>query len=343
MPNLLRLATLQGPTDANLADWLDASGDAESSLSRDGGFVDATVDVQPSSCALPHEAGPPADASCRLGILLDQSASMNAIRSGSGRTRCEDATLYAATVINFFRCGHTADATGTCRNGTTANLAVDFSMRDASPEASDYDSVYNNPSFECDNASAKFVNVWRFNGATGLRNVTLGITSDPQGWVNLSDNSNADTVLERLRGLATTCAGDTPLADALCGVRDFSPACFSPSLGPSAKLVLLTDGNENASTGQCSGPDDSTGGPLFDPLDSWQANTYTWLGGCPQDGWDIDTALFLPSNGASTVDLEGQSTPPSKGIHFFLALDTRTYGNLTQLTDDAPLSPLISH
>jgi len=324
---------------------VEASGEDDGASPSDTGSVDVTVDARPASCDGRHDAGPPADASCRLGILLDQSASMNQIRSGTGRARCEDATRYAATVFNFFRCGQEADATGTCPNGTTADPALDFSMTDASWRGSGFDFVYSNPHFECENASAKQVNVWTFNGASTLQSATLGITTDPQGWVSLADNCYADIALQTIRALAATCANDTPLADALCAVNNLSSTCIAPTPNQSeqsAKLVLLTDGNENASAGACSGPDDSTGSFPFD-RGSWQEKTFERLGGCPVDGWSIDTVLFLPSNGASTIDPEtGQTTFPAKSVAFFQELDTITFGNFTTLTDDAPLSPLIS-
>ncbi|MEX1367528.1 MAG: hypothetical protein AB1Z98_30650 [Nannocystaceae bacterium] len=104
--------------------------------------------------------------------------------------------------------------------------------------------------------------------------------------------TDAESAIESLAGFS--CAGSTPLADAMCkGLNgDGETFTIDPMLD---QLFILTDGFENNSDGPCSGPSGSTETP-----GTWQYNviaqmaatgirvsTRYWL--YPELAWDVST------------------------------------------------------
>jgi len=269
---------------------------------------------------------------CDLAFVMDHSGSMGDTIRGSGRSRCADASCYAATAFNYYRCGASF-----CKV-TTAATPVDYFIDGST---SNFDFVYNNPANGCSAISGKRVNVYSFNGTTGFHSVTLGIGSDPQGWVSLADNTAADAVLAKIASLATGCEDTSPLADALCSMPPLGDSTI-----PMKKMKIVTDGGENASTGACSGPEDPTGTFPFSSS-SWENKVYVNLAS-PAAKWNIDTTLFVPPTSsvatAVALDLEmanGALTASSPTVesNFFTQLDTVTYGTTTIVADNASIAP----
>ncbi|RJS17022.1 hypothetical protein DRW03_28555 [Corallococcus sp. H22C18031201] len=83
--------------------------------------------------------------------------------------------------------------------------------------------------------------------------------------VGFVDKATAKAALEALGD--ETCSGLTPLADAMCFAIDY---VSSQDAGNSTTMYIATDGEENASTGVCSG---TWGDPVTDPA-SWQYKVY---------------------------------------------------------------------
>jgi len=266
------------------------------------------------------------------------------IRS-SGRSRCADASCYASTAFNYYRCGAASCTV------TTAATPVDYF---ANGTTNTNDLAYNILGDNCSTISGKRVNVFTFNGTTGFHSVTLGIGTDPEGWVSLSDNAAADAVLAKIGSLATGCEDTSPLADALCAMPPLGDTTI-----PMKKMKILTDGGENASTGACSGPEDPTGSYPFS-ASSWEGKVYQSLA-APTAKWCIDTTLFVPATTSGTGDGGSLVTTLSAGhsivvdsekavamlsanyptveINFFTQLDSVTYGNTTVVTDNSSIAP----
>lgn len=243
-------------------------------------------------CVLAMSAWARPSSACDLAIVMDHSGSMGDTIRASGRSRCADASCYAATAFNYYRCGASS-----CKS-TTAATPVNYFIDGTT---SNFDVAYSNPANACSSISGKRVNVYTFNGTTGFQSVTVGIGSDPQGWVSLADNTAADAVLAKIASLATGCEDTSPLADALCSMPPLGDSTI-----PMKKMKILTDGGENASTGACSGPEDPTGNPPYTGS-SWEDKVYVNLAS-PTAKWSIDTTLFIPSTSsvttAAVLDLE---------------------------------------
>jgi hypothetical protein len=282
-------------------------------------------------------AAPAPDHSCDLAIVLDTSGSMGTVRSGSGQTRCEDAVHYARAAINFFRCGREADASGTCAATTDDRPGALYI--DSDDASYDFDVVYDDRKNACTSASAKRVNVFAFDARSGIRSVTKGSVGDGDGWVLLANDCDAVKLLNALEVLLGSCGGHTPLADALCELATARPRVEKTH--GDGRLLLLTDGGENASVGRCAGADDSTAVPPYDP-GSWQDRVFGWLSP-PVSSWSIDTTLFEPPGGQDGADPEtGGSISSQKTQRFFTGLANATGGALTVVTDDQRLSKFVT-
>ena len=96
---------------------------------------------------------------CDLAIVLDHSGSMGDKVRSDGHTRCADAACYATTVFNYYRCG-----AATCQV-TTAATPVNILVDGTVPT---FDIVYNDPSNGCSSIAGKRVNVFAFNGLSGI-------------------------------------------------------------------------------------------------------------------------------------------------------------------------------
>src|ERR1700753_2796660 len=200
-------------------------------------------------------------ATCELAIVLDESGSMASVRPSTGHTRCQDSALYGALVFNYYRCG-----SSTCA-ATTAARPVDFFIDGSTFTA--FDVSYDHPANACSTIAAKRVNVYKFEAPGTFTSLTSAVVA-PDGWVDLSNNTNANTVLQIIQSQQAACNGaSTALADALCDI----PPILGSFTSPKKKLKFLTDGGENASGGPCMGPEDADGVPPFDAA-SWEGKTF---------------------------------------------------------------------
>lgn len=154
-----------------------------------------------------------------------------------------------------------------------------------------------------------FFNPARFNG-DGL--AIWGFTNNPYANDDVqptltgyySDAASAITAVNAL-----SCAGSTPLADALCkGVNgDGETFTISPMLD---MMFIVTDGLENNSNGACSGPSGSTTTP-----GTWQYNVLAEMlsTGIRVDTryWVNPTALAAPASIDSFAAAEDEPFDPS--------------------------------
>ncbi len=158
--------------------------------------------------------------------------------------------------------------------------------------------------------------VWTF-AANSVTNLT-------GGFVGESD------ALGALSGLSPTgCISLTPLADAMCeAVKDFPPG--DPA---DRTLALATDGVENNSSGQCSGPSSAKGPPPPGNYiaGSWQDLAYSHIVGNGVANVAYWGFALRPQGDASvdveTGQLRGTSVPDSV---FFQDLAESTGGTYTE-------------
>lgn len=170
------------------------------------------------------------------------------------------------------------------------------------------------------------VAVWSFAGAI--------VTKHTIGYV---DKATAVTAVTNLTDEG--CSGGTPLADAMCWAIDDLSA---KSPGESTNLYVATDGEENASTGACSGP---WGDPTATPS-SWQYKVYAKavasLVKTSTDYWTGSLVLnLLPSDpqGATTLSCTSMVTCEDK---LFSSLATVTGGEYRRAKDANTVYPCTS-
>jgi hypothetical protein len=133
------------------------------------------------------------------------------------------------------------------------------------------------------------------------------------------------------------CGGSTPLAESICSAIDQMVAVFPNHLPGQLSLVISTDGDENNSSGECSGGDSSTGPPPsgnYDP-DSWQQKVYAKLHtyGIPA------CTRYWSSFGRAEVDLEGRGLRGLRAVSdydFFQDLAESSGGEFVFMDDDVP-------
>lgn len=256
-------------------------------------------------------AGPKLTFACDLAIAIDKTASMNTIRPGTGNTRCKDSARYAEAVFNNYRCGQSS----ACSVTTSAARNIHIDQRiDAT------DPVFDDPANGCKTTSSKRVNVFTFNSLTpgSIVSATANLAPTPSndpGWVNLSNDADADAVHALLVNLQGDCTGLTPIADVLCGFQIPTPL-GDPSVARK-KVVLITDFSNEIDTSSrvCLGGDDTT--PPFDAT-SWEGMTLSVLTGTK---WCIDSEVLGPGFPV-----------------YFNALASMTGCHTAMVTDSAPIA-----
>lgn len=110
--------------------------------------------------------------------------------------------------------------------------------------------------------------VWSFAG-TAVANETGGFVGETAALAAVSALS------------PTGCAGNTPLADALCQASNTLVAAFPGSPAADRPIYVISDGGENSSSGPCAGPNSIAGPPPPGnyTAGSWQDNAYTTIVG----------------------------------------------------------------
>jgi hypothetical protein len=143
---------------------------------------------------------------------------------------------------------------------------------------------------------ARTISVWTFQGDTSTE-LTAGFVGE----------AAALAALDTLDGVA--CTGTSPLAEAICAAVDaFAPA----SAATDRVLAISTAGVEDASDGECAGPDSAAGPPPagnYDP-GSWQAAVYAKAQGEVLSlvrNWGIFDQVVPTGNGPFFEDVAGST------------------------------------
>ncbi len=167
--------------------------------------------------------------------------------------------------------------------------------------------------------------VWTFAGNT--------YTQLTAGFVDLLD---AQTALFSLDGVI--CTGATPLADTLCDAVDFFPGGLA--IGDKI-LSINSDGDENWSSGACSGPNSNTYPPPGGNYDtgSWQKKAWNKINGAAVAQIRHWGNFGIPlTEGGLRFDMEtGTTIGPVQGdIVFFQDIAGINGGNYVQEHDGPP-------
>jgi hypothetical protein len=143
---------------------------------------------------------------------------------------------------------------------------------------------------------ARTISVWTFQGDTSTE-LTAGFV----------DEAAALAALDTLDGVA--CTGTSPLAEAICAAADEFGAALPAT---DRVLAISTAGVEDASDGECAGPDSTTGPPPagnYDP-GSWQEAVYSKLQGEVVSlvrNWEIFDQIGPTGNGPFLEDIAGST------------------------------------
>jgi hypothetical protein len=158
--------------------------------------------------------------------------------------------------------------------------------------------------------------VFTFNGAgeAGVHDITGGFVAPVAAIAAIAALPDDD------------CAGNTPLADAICiGVEQLLECAGADYY----ELAISSDGLENSSDGVCDGPEDASGVPPYD-FGSWQAHAYQAIEGSGivvnVRHWDA----FNPSPVTGSND-------PEETAAFYMALTAVSGGLYTPIDDEDPL------
>jgi hypothetical protein len=166
--------------------------------------------------------------------------------------------------------------------------------------------------------------------------------SDPEGWIRVVDDCAATELLQTLDDRVGPCRAQTPLADSICALQTGRP---SPTMTEgSGKLMLLTDGGENASVGICSGPDGTRTDQYFFLYEgsSWESRTVGQLLRGSLPNWALSTTLFEPPGGTDGIDPEtGRTVALGPLVALFPVLKNITFGSFTAVPDDQPLNDFV--
>ncbi|MBJ6765265.1 VWA domain-containing protein [Myxococcaceae bacterium JPH2] len=143
------------------------------------------------------------------------------------------------------------------------------------------------------------------------------------------DKATAKAALDALGD--ETCSGGTPLADAMCFSIDYLAA---QDPGNSTSMYVATDGEENASTGVCSGP---SGDPVLN-TSSWPYKVYAKatasLVKMDTAYWTGSSVLnLLPSEGAPSATTTACTTAVLCEDKLFSSLATVTGGEYRRAND----------
>ncbi len=183
------------------------------------------------------------------------------------------------------------------------------------------------------------VAVFTFAGGQGLQLRTMGFVSPGQA-------------IAAINGLTVT-PFNTPLANSMCRSVDFLVADNDASFPH--KFAFFTDGGENSSTGECSGPYTRTDPPFNEPPyqgGSWHNQVYLKITNAPLNV-EVDTFFFTtvsfaavkPSKGIQEQGAlpraascsPGQACIQISDSQFFADLSRDTGGIFMEIQDDDPL------
>ncbi|WP_163869222.1 VWA domain-containing protein [Myxococcus eversor] len=174
--------------------------------------------------------------------------------------------------------------------------------------------------FDPNDLDRTHVAVWSFAGTVVTKHT-----------VNYVDYATAKAAIEALP--AEGCSGVTPLADAMCWAID---NLSTQDPGFTTNLYIATDGEENSSTGECSGPNGTVGN-----LASWHGKVYTKANASlvktSTSYWVSSTDLELwPGQFESLASAAATCTTAAPWIcddQLFSALATRSGGEYRRAND----------
>jgi hypothetical protein len=262
----------------------------------------------------------PAQAVCKLSIVLDTSDVMNNFRPTTGKTRCHDAQMLMLDAVVAYMFGSTVDL--------TTGLSVD------SP---DYDNFCNGGHGPA-GVSGRLVDIWEMSGrSTPHRELTNGFVPAPtalsQIFATYFDfRSGIPAPVDQCDSSPTgDHAGDpsvsSPIADTIAlAAQKFANPAATPPPGELRKMLILSHFTEFGSTNPCVYPFGTT---------EWEK--------CVQDAITqrtikMDTRLFFSAITLPT-DTGGSTRISQDEFNFWQTLTGAAQGTFASVSNQTVIGP----